>query len=87
MSSEARGGGDGDGVRMRRFVRSFVRSFARRVSAVDANARVDASRRACRPRVSFRDDAARETREDDGWMDGWMTDGDDFDVRALLCYR
>ena len=82
----------GEGRRGRRWrenapFRSFVRSFARRVSAVDANARVDASRRACRPRVSFRDDAARETREDDGWMDGWMTDGDDFDVRALLCYR
>ena len=50
----------------RSFVRSFVRSFARRVHAVDANARVDASRRACRPRVSFRDAAARETRGDDG---------------------
>jgi len=73
-------------VRMRVFVRSFVRSRDA-VDAVDANARVDASRRACRPRVSFRDAAARETRGDDGWMDGWMTDDDDFDVRALLCYR
>ena len=52
----------------RSFVRSFVRS--RDACAVDANARVDASRRACRPRVSFRDARAGERgKATDGWMD------------------
>jgi hypothetical protein len=71
--------GEGRGRRWRENApfRSFVRSFVRvKRDAVDANARVDASRRACRPRVSPRGLSETATRgrrgrrRMDGWMDG-----------------